>query len=202
MGCEVGTGKLVVRVVVGGLFVGHGLQKLKGWFGGSGLEGTEKMMDATGMHPPRAQAVVAGATEAGAGAMLAAGFLTPLASAGIVGVMTTAIRKVHAEKGVWNAQGGWEYNAVLMASAFALAESPGRLSLDAAMGRSRWGFGWALGALAAGLAGSAAAIAFGKRMREPDVVPVNTIEEKDDVDEAGQGLGGELGRAAPQPAAE
>lgn len=159
-------GKLVVRVVVGGLFVGHGLQKLKGWFGGPGLEGTERMMDATGMQPARVQAVAAGATETVAGAMLAAGFLTPLASAGIVGVMTTAIRKVHAEKGVWNAEGGWEYNAVLIASAFALAEAPGRLSLDGAMGRRRWGLGWAIGALAAGVAGSAAAVRLGSRLRD------------------------------------
>ena len=195
-------GKLAVRLVVGGLFVGHGLQKLKGWFGGPGIEGTEKMMDATGMQPARAQAIAAGATEAAAGAMLAAGFLTPLASAGIVGVMTTAIRKVHAEKGVWNAQGGWEYNAVLIASAFALAEAPGRLSLDAAMGRKKWGAGWALGAIAAGAAGSAAAMRLGAAMRDRGVVPVKAVEENTGVGDAEQGLGGDLGRSGAQPSAE
>lgn len=155
-------GRFVLRATVGGLFIGHGMQKLKGWFGGSGPEGTEQMMKSLDMYPPKTHALAAGVTETVSGAMLAAGFLTPFASAGIVGVMTTAIRKVHARNGVWNADGGWEFNAVMIASAIALASKPGKFSIDRLMGHGKWGTKWALGALAAGVASSTAAIAYGE----------------------------------------
>ena len=48
--------KFLLRTVVGGLMVGHGLQKLNGSFGGPGLDGTEKSMKAVGMNPPDLQA--------------------------------------------------------------------------------------------------------------------------------------------------
>ena len=66
-------GIAILRAVVGGLFIGHGLQKLKGWFGGPGLEGTEQMMQSLEMEPARRNAVVAGAVETAGGAMVAAG---------------------------------------------------------------------------------------------------------------------------------
>ena len=53
-------GRLAARVVIGGLFVGHGTQKLFGWFGGPGLEGTEQMMGAIDMRPTKQNAVAAG----------------------------------------------------------------------------------------------------------------------------------------------
>jgi uncharacterized membrane protein YphA (DoxX/SURF4 family) len=47
-------GRLIARLVVGGLFVGHGTQKWFGWFGGPGLEGASKSMQsldgAFGLH--------------------------------------------------------------------------------------------------------------------------------------------------------
>ncbi|MEO8907341.1 MAG: DoxX family protein [Microbacteriaceae bacterium] len=157
-------GRLVVRIVVGGLFFGHGMQKLAGWFGGGGLEGTDKMMTAIDMQPARRNSVVSGLTEAGGGAALIAGFATPVAAAGLMGAMITAIRKVHGPKGPWNGKGGWEYNAVLLASLFALVESgPGTISLDAARGRLRSGVGCALAALAAGAAASVVAVEVGRR---------------------------------------
>lgn len=159
-----GIGRFALRAVVGGLFVGHGLQKLKGSFGGPGIEGTEQMMESLGLHPPHTHALAAGVTETACGAMLAAGAFTPAAAAGLIGVMTTAVRKVHAPNGVWNANGGWEFNAVMMAAAFALAEEPGGCSLDALMGRSRWGGKWAVAALVGGVAASTATIAYGERM--------------------------------------
>ncbi|MBA2698961.1 MAG: DoxX family membrane protein [Nocardioidaceae bacterium] len=49
------------RVLMGGLFFfGHGTQKLEGWFGGPGLEGTDAMMQALDMHPARRNSVAAG----------------------------------------------------------------------------------------------------------------------------------------------
>ncbi|MPV50195.1 MULTISPECIES: DoxX family protein [unclassified Pseudactinotalea] len=157
-------GRFALRVTIGGLFVGHGLQKLTGSFGGPGLAGTEQMMTSLELYPPHLQALAAGATETAAGAMLTAGLLTPIASAGLVGVMTTAIRTVHAPNGLWNAKGGWEFNAVMIAAALTLAEEPGRGSLDAAFGRARWGSTWAVAALVGGMLASTATIAVGRRM--------------------------------------
>ena len=73
-------GRLLLRGVVGPLFIGHGTQKLKGWFGGPGIEGTTGMMESLDLHPPRRHAIAAGAAETAGGALLAAGLLTPLAS--------------------------------------------------------------------------------------------------------------------------
>ena len=156
-------GRLVARTVIGGLFIGHGTQKLFGWFGGPGLAGTEQMMGALEMRPTRANAVAAGLSEAAGGALLVAGAATPLAASSLIGTMLTAIRKVHQPKGVWAAQGGWEYNAVLIAALVALVDAgPGDLSVDAALGRREWGAGWALGGLALGAAASATAITLGR----------------------------------------
>jgi putative oxidoreductase len=156
--------RLAARVVIGGLFIGHGTQKLKGWFGGPGVEGTAGMMESLQMHPPKRNAVAAGTTETVGGAMLAAGFATPLASAALIGTMITAIRKVHLPKGPWNMEGGYEYNLVLISALLALAEEgPGDVSLDAALGIEKTGVTWALFALGIGAGASTAAIEAGRR---------------------------------------
>jgi putative oxidoreductase len=161
-------GKLAARALIGGLFIGHGTQKLAGWFGGPGLEGTSGMMTALQMHPPRRNALAAGVTETAGGALLAAGLATPLASAALIGVMTTAIRKVHLPNGPWAANGGWEYNAVLIAALTVLAEQgPGPVSLDHALGAERTGAAWGLGALALGVVASTATIELGRRSAPP-----------------------------------
>jgi putative oxidoreductase len=148
---------LVVRAVVGGLFVGHGAQKLFGWFGGHGPEGTGQFFENVGVRPGRRTAVAAGAAEAGGGALLVAGLFTPLAGAALSGVMITAIRHVHSGKGPWATEGGYEYNLVLLATIFALTEAgPGPIALDRALGTERCGTGWAIAQLAAGAAGSVA----------------------------------------------
>lgn len=159
--------RFIGRLTIGGLFIGHGTQKLMGWFGGPGLKGTEQMMDSLQMHPPRRNAIAAGVTEAGAGALVAAGLGTPLAAGALIGVMATAIRKVHWANGVWNASGGYEYNLVLITALAALAEAgPGRLSLDHAFGIERRGTRWALGAVALGAAASYVTTELGRRMAE------------------------------------
>jgi putative oxidoreductase len=130
-----GIGKLIVRATVGGYFVGHGLQKLTGWFGGDGPVGTGEFFESVGIRPGRKQALLAGAAELGGGALLSLGFLTPLGVAAIAGVMTNAIRHVHAKSGLWITNGGVEHPATVIAALAALAESgPGPLSLDAKLG--------------------------------------------------------------------
>ncbi len=158
-------GLTVARLVVGGLFIGHGLQKLTGWFDGSGLEGSAGFFEQLGLRPGRQHAAAAGAAETGGGALLALGLLTPLGAMLTCGTMATAIRLVHAEKGPWNTNGGYEYNLVLMATAFAIVDAgPGAFSLDALSGHDRWGTAWALAALAGALAGSQLAIDIGQRV--------------------------------------
>jgi putative oxidoreductase len=157
-------GRFAARAVIGGLFVGHGTQKLFGWFGGPGLEGTEQMMGALDMRPTRANALAAGISETVGGALVVLGAATPAASASLIGTMATAIHKVHRPHGPWAAQGGWEYNVVLIAALTALIDAgPGDVSVDAHFGRDEWGTTWAVGGLAVGLAASAAAVALGRR---------------------------------------
>ena len=93
-----------------------------------------------------------------------------LPAAAVSGSMITAIKTVHWEKGVWVSHGGYEYNLVLLAAVFGLTENgPGKWSIDGALGRARWGTGWALAALAAGAAGSAAVLAAAKQEAEKEV---------------------------------
>jgi putative oxidoreductase len=156
-------GLTLLRAIVGGLFVGHGLQKLAGKFGGGGPDATGQFFDKLGMKPGKTQAIAAGASETAGGALLAAGALTPVASTLLTATMATAVRTVHAPKGPWNSNGGYEYNLVIVALLFAITDAgPGRWSIDAARGRERWGAGWALAQLGAGPGGSAAAIAYGQ----------------------------------------
>jgi putative oxidoreductase len=160
-------GITVLRVVVGAFFVGHGLQKLKGWFGGGGIEGTGQMFESLGLRPGKVHASAAGLAEAGGGAMLVTGLLTPVGASMITGTMTVAIHKVHAKNGPWAANQGYEYNAVLMASVFAIAAAgPGPLSLDHLLGTEKSGDLIALAQLAAGVLGAAATVELGRRAPE------------------------------------
>jgi putative oxidoreductase len=150
--------RFLMRVVIGGLFVGHGTQKLYGWFGGNGLEGTGQAFEGLGMRPGRRNAMAAGVAETAGGAALAVGLATPLAAAALVGTMLTAINRVHLKAGPWASNGGYEYNLVLIFAVLALTETgPGALSLDAALGWEKSGTGWALAAAGAGVAGAVSA---------------------------------------------
>ena len=157
-------GLALLRSIVGVLFMGHGLQKLVGWFGGHGLEGTGAAFESMGLRPGKAHAAAAGTSETVGGALLAGGLLTPLGASLLSGTMLTAIRKVHLANGVWASNGGYEYNLVLLAIVFALTDlGPGEWSLDQVLGTRRSGRAWALTQLAAGAAGSVAAVAIGAR---------------------------------------
>src|SRR5882757_7128941 len=100
------TGLLLLRIVVGLLLAGHGAQKLFGWFGGHGLEGTGGFFHGLGYRPGKAFAFVAGLSEFGGGLLLALGLFTPLAGAIIIGTMFNVITSVHSDKGPWAQNGG------------------------------------------------------------------------------------------------
>jgi putative oxidoreductase len=144
-------GLLILRLVVGGLFIGHGTQKLFGWFGGYGPDGTGGWLESLGYRPGRTIAIVGGTCEAAAGGMLILGLLTPLAAAIIIGVMINAALSVHVDKGVWNSEGGYELPLVFATAAACLAfVGPGSVSIDAVIGPFN-GLLYGAGAIALGV---------------------------------------------------
>src|ERR1700744_3864323 len=144
-------GRLILRIIVGGYFFGHGTQKLFGWFGGHGLDATAGMFESIGLPPGKRHATAAGIAEAGGGAALLLGAASPLPSSVLIATMITAIHRVHLANGPWVTDQGYEYNLVLIAAALALAEAgPGSPSVDSALGTERSGNKWALLALLVG----------------------------------------------------
>jgi putative oxidoreductase len=148
-------GTVALRGVVGPLFVGHGTQKLFGWFGGHGLEATGGFFEGLGLRPGKRNALAAGTAEALGGALLTLGAFTPLAATMVASTMVTAIRTVHVENGPWVTENGYEYNAVLIAAMATLVEhGPGSPSVDATLFPSWKGRGWAAASIGAAVAGS------------------------------------------------
>jgi putative oxidoreductase len=128
-------GLLALRLVIGLLFVGHGVQKLFGWFGGYGLAGTGAFMESIGLRPGKQMAALAGLSEVAGGLLFVVGLFQPLAALMIGGAMLIAIAKVHGKNGLWVQNNGYEYNLVLLVMVVALALlGPGALSLAATLG--------------------------------------------------------------------
>lgn len=152
-------GMTLLRTVVGVLFIGHGLQKLAGWFGGSGLDATGEAFEGMGLRPGKPHAIAAGIAETAGGALLCAGLLTPLGSSMVTGSMAVAIHKVHGKNGPWVSEGGFEYNLVLATSAFAIAAAgPGAMSMDERLGIKASGPAFAFAELAAAIAAATAIV--------------------------------------------
>ncbi|MFJ8266020.1 DoxX family protein [Peribacillus asahii] len=125
-------GLLIIRLVVGVLFIGHGAQKLFGSFGGYGLKGTGGWFESIGMKPGVTMALFAGLAELIGGILFVLGFLTPLAGVIIAGTMVMAIVKVHGPNGLWATSNGYEYNLTLLAVAIGIALiGPGQYAVDA-----------------------------------------------------------------------
>lgn len=114
-------GILLIRLVIGLTFMGHGAQKLFGWFGGYGLKGTGGWLESIGVRPGVWMAFLAGAGEMVGGALFAAGVLTSVGAALIVIIMLVATFTVHAKNGYWATANGFEYNLVLIAIAIGVA---------------------------------------------------------------------------------
>jgi putative oxidoreductase len=122
-------GLLLLRLVLGFTMAAHGSQKLFGWFGGGGIDGTGQFFTMSGYPAGNTMAVVAGLTEILGGLGLAVGLLTPLAGAAIVGTMVNAIAVTWG--GGFFAPKGNEYELLLTAGAAALAlTGPGRYAAD------------------------------------------------------------------------
>jgi putative oxidoreductase len=130
MGTVRDLGLLMLRVGVGASCFSHGAQKLFGWFGGGGIEGTAEAMSAMGFEPGERNARAAGVLETAGGAMLALGLATGPVGAALTGNMIVA-SSAHAPNGFFNTDGGYELPVTyaLVGSTFALT-GPGRFSID------------------------------------------------------------------------
>jgi putative oxidoreductase len=156
----------------------HGGQKLYGWYGGPGLEGTTGWLGSMGFRPARFHATLTGIAESVGGIFLAIGLFTPFAAAAIIGVMLVAIATVHWANGFFNTAGGYEFNLLIVATSAALAfTGAGRISFDHALGMDMRGIVWGLAALA--LACTAAALTLFSRQQS-----VATTDEVIATDEA------------------
>ncbi len=152
-------GLLLLRMVIGLTLAAHGVQKLFGWFGGHGLDGTGALLEQMGFVPGRRHAFMAGFLEAAAGLLLAAGLLTPLASALILAVMVVAAMTAHSRGGFFLTSGGYEYNVVIAATAISVAfTGAGAWSLDALLGLPSGGPLPGLAAIVVGAIGSAGSL--------------------------------------------
>jgi putative oxidoreductase len=121
---------LILRVTLGGVMLAHGLNHV---FGGGKIAGTGRWFESLGMRPGRVHAWLASITEIVSGALLLLGLLTPLACAGVVGVMVVAFVTNHWKNGffIFRPGEGYEYVLTLMLAATSLALlGPGEWSLD------------------------------------------------------------------------
>lgn len=124
-------GLLLIRVVIGLSFAGHGAQKLFGWFGGYGPKGTGGWLESIGIKPGVQMAILAGLAELVGGLLFTAGLWTWVAAGLITASMLVAIFKVHGKNGYWVDKGGYEYAFVLIVIAIGVALiGPGAYSFD------------------------------------------------------------------------
>jgi putative oxidoreductase len=122
---------LALRLPLGIIFVAHGAQKLFGWFGGYGLEGTGQFMASQGLNPGYLMALLAGSAEFFGGLALIIGFLVRPAAAVLAFTMLIAAVVVHGANGLFVANGGFEFALALLAAAIALVLlGGGQLSAD------------------------------------------------------------------------
>jgi putative oxidoreductase len=184
-------GLLIIRLGLGLILFAHGGQKLFGWFGGYGLDGTAGFFDSIGHRPGRRMAMLAGLSEAGGGVLLVLGLFTPLAAAMLIGTMIVASVSVHAQQGLWATNGGYELPLTNAFVATALAfTGAGSWSLDHAFGIP-WTRGAGAGIWALALAGATAGITLTRRTKvlqaaaDVDAYPAGTPVETSADDLAG-----------------
>ncbi|SHK82902.1 putative oxidoreductase [Marinobacter antarcticus] len=126
-----GYAALILRVPVGLILAAHGAQKLFGWFGGYGLEGTGQWMASIGLEPGYLMALMAGGAEFFGGLALLLGLLTRPAALVVAFAMLIAIFAVHIGNGLFMANNGYEYALTLFVVSSALVvQGAGRFALD------------------------------------------------------------------------
>ncbi|SDW83478.1 DoxX family protein [Marinobacter mobilis] len=130
-------GALALRIPAGIIFMAHGAQKLFGWFGGYGLEGTGQWMASIGLEPGYLMALGAGSAEFFGGLALLIGLLVRPAAAVLAVTMAVAILSVHVSNGLFMSNNGYEFGLALLAIAVSLAVTGGgRASVDRALSKA------------------------------------------------------------------
>ncbi|MBB3184919.1 putative oxidoreductase [Halomonas fontilapidosi] len=130
-GTNAGLAALALRVPVGLILAAHGAQKLFGWFGGYGLEGTGQWLASIGLAPGTLMALLAGSAEFFGGLALVLGLLTRPAALVSAFTMLVAIFAVHIGNGLFMSNNGYEFALALLAATVALTiQGAGRFSLD------------------------------------------------------------------------
>ena len=136
-------GLLLLRVGLGVLLIVHGLQKIFGWFGGTGLSGFESSLSELGYQHAGLLTYVGAGAQIGAGLLLVLGLFTPLAAAAALAYLVNALlASIAAEPGVgfvdFVIPTGHEHQVTLVLVAAALTlTGPGRYGLDAGRGWAR-----------------------------------------------------------------
>lgn len=126
-----GFSALALRIPVGIIFMAHGAQKLFGWFGGYGLEGTGGWMESIGLGPGYLMALMAGSAEFFGGLFILLGLLTRPAALALAFTMVVAIFAVHFDNGLFMSNNGYEFGLALLAASISLVFSgAGKLALD------------------------------------------------------------------------
>ena len=122
---------LPLRVGAGAIFAAHGAQKLFGWFGGYGLEGTAGWMTSIGLEPGMLMATMAGSAEFFGGLLLILGLLVRPAALMLATTMIVAIATVHLPNGLFMDNNGYEFGLALLAMSIGLVfRGAGSLSAD------------------------------------------------------------------------
>ena len=150
-----GTGLLLARLILGVLMVAHGGQKLFGWLGGYGIDGTASFFEQLGFHPGRLFVVTASISEVLSGSLIALGLFGPVGPALLLSVMIVAAVSVHWKGGLFAGTNGIEVPLLYATGAVALAfTGPGLFSLDAVLGIDHpWTPALKVAALAVGAVG-------------------------------------------------
>ena len=167
---------LLLRVLIGGLFLVRGTRLLLGWFDGRGLTRTAAFFETLGLRSGWQLAVAIGGFEVVGGLLFVSGWLTPLGGALLSASAFVALWLAHPANGLIRER-GFEYNLVLLAAlvgaTFAIvAAGPGGWSLDHAVGVADDGIGWAFGQLAVGALYAAGTVALVRPRRGRGSVPV------------------------------
>jgi putative oxidoreductase len=149
-------GLLLLRLGIGGTFLAHGLQHVFGLWGGSGINGLAQFLGSVGFAQTITLAWVTGIGELVGGAFLVLGAVTPLAAAGLLGIMINAVL-LKLGNGFFTAgpggAPGFELELVLGLGAAALVlTGPGRIALDNGRAWHRRPASWGVLCLVIGVA--------------------------------------------------
>jgi len=136
-------GLLALRVVIGAVFIAHGLQKAFGWWGGGGIDGFKSALSDAGYQHAGLLTYLGAGAQIVVGILLVLGLFTPVAAAGALAYLANSLMTIVAAQrqdgyiAVFGSD-GIEYLLVLIVSVVAIIlVGPGRYGFDAGRGWAR-----------------------------------------------------------------